>query len=122
MATFAQTVLKQAGLGNDGVQQGGRIPGRCQRGLCFMHIVASDANHPHLGMFALLPIEILLVAVFGFSTGPELVGILVMTVGFLEMEPKVSHSSDVLVFRRVGVFARGVPTPGVTCSANLGRL
>jgi hypothetical protein len=122
VAAFAQPVLKQTRLGKDGVQQGGRVSGRCQRGLGFVHIVAGDANHPHLGMFALLPIEILLVAVFGFSTGPEVVGILVMTVGFFEMEPKVTHSSDVLVFRRIGVFARGVPTPGVTCSADLGRL
>ncbi len=67
VAAFAQPVLKQPGLGHDGVQQAGPPhPGRYQGGPGFVYVVAGDTDYTHLGVFALLPVEILLVTVFGF--------------------------------------------------------
>ncbi len=67
VAAFAQPVLEQPGLGHDGVKQAGApCPGGDQGSPGFVDVVAGDTDYTHLGVFALLPVEILLVTVFGF--------------------------------------------------------
>jgi hypothetical protein len=71
VAAFTKLVLKQACLGTDDDQRVGHFTDGLQSTLASVDIVTSDAGHTHFGMFALLPVEILLVAVSGFSARPK---------------------------------------------------
>jgi hypothetical protein len=66
MAAFAELVFEQSGFGTDDDQGIGHLSHRLQSALAAVDIVARNAGHTHLGVFALFPVEILLVAVFGF--------------------------------------------------------
>ncbi len=76
MATFTQPVLKQPSLGANGQNQIGGTHVGGDTGLAAVHTVAGGTGHPHLGVLALFPVQILLIAVFGFSAGPEIFGII----------------------------------------------
>ena len=118
VAALTQCVLKQPGLGDNSIQQIGGFSGVQLRGLTFVDVVAGDADHTNLCVFALLPVQILLVAVSGLPAGPEIFGIL-LAAGFVEIEPDIAHPLVGLVIRRIGIFPRFVPAPGVTGAANL---
>ena len=118
VAALAQRVLKQTSLGDNSVQQIVGIPCGGERGLAFVDVVTGDADHTHLGMFALLPIQVLLVAVSGFPTGPEIFRILFGS-GFIEIEPYVAFSLVDLVIKGIGVLPFLIAAPGVTGSTYL---
>jgi hypothetical protein len=71
VTAFAQLIFKQPGFGTDGSQQiiciGIGINGR----FSLVYTVTGGAGHANLGMFTLFPVKILLVAVFGFTTGQK---------------------------------------------------
>ena len=71
MTALAEFILKQPGLGTDDDQWVGHFSGGFQRTLASVDVVAGDAGHPHFGMFTFFPVEILLIAVSRFPTGPE---------------------------------------------------
>lgn len=71
MTALAEFILKQPGLGTDDDQWVGDFSGGLQRTLASVDVVAGDAGHPHFGMFTFFPVEILLIAVSRFPTGPE---------------------------------------------------
>ncbi|MEE9532621.1 MAG: hypothetical protein V3W52_16690 [Syntrophobacteria bacterium] len=123
VATFAQPVLKQPGLGDDGSQQAGSpLPdGGDQGGPRTVDVVAGDTDHTHLGVFALLPVEILLVAVSGFPARPKNGGVIFLSC-FVEIEPDIALSLAGLVGDGIGVFPGLVPAPGVAGAANLSCL
>ena len=120
VTAFAKPVFKQPRLGADGQKQIGGIHVGGDVGPALVHAVAGGTDHADFGMFTLLPVQILLVAVFGFSTGPEVFGI--VTIGradFLEIQTQVGLALVGLVIHRECVFSGLVPTPGVTGSAYL---
>jgi hypothetical protein len=71
MAGLAKLIFKQAGLGTDDDQRVGHLSDGLQGTLASVDVMAGDAVHAHFSMFALLPVEILLVAVSGFSARPK---------------------------------------------------
>jgi hypothetical protein len=75
MAALAEFILKQPGLGTDDDQWVGNFSGGLQHTLASVDVVAGDARHPHFGMFTFFPVEILLIAVSRFPTGPEAIGV-----------------------------------------------
>lgn len=113
MTAFAQPVLKQPGLGGDDVHKVWRLPGGCQSGPAFVDTMAGNTDHTNLGVLALLPVQVLLVAVSGFPARPKVVGVIVGT-GFVEIQPYVGRTLDALVVGWIGIVPCLVPTPGVT--------
>ena len=117
VAAFTQPVFEQTGLGNNGIQ----LP-RCsahlggdQGALGSMNVVTGHTNHTHLGMLALLPVEILLVAVFGFAAGPEIFAFMaVARADLFKVEPQIGFSFVVLVRRRLSISAFFISAPGMT--------
>ena len=63
VTAFAQPILKQPGLGTNGEEEVGRVYACSNTGLALVDAVAGGADHTNLGMFALLPIKILLIAI-----------------------------------------------------------
>jgi len=88
-----------------------------------VHAVAGGTGHAHLGVFALFPVQILLVAVFGFSTGPEIFGIMFVSgIYFVEIQLQVGLALVGLIFDRIGVLAPILFTAaGMAGAAYLGR-
>lgn len=86
VTAFAQSILKQPGLGTNGEEEIGRVYACSNTGLALVDAVASGADHTNLGMFALLPIKILLIAIPGFAAGPKVLGVTVIFGGFVEIE------------------------------------
>ena len=83
-----------------------------------MDPMAGDAYHTHLCMLALPPVEILLVAVFGFAAGPEVLGGS-SWVCLVKIKPQVSNSFHALVLVRVGILSALIPAPGMAGAAYL---
>jgi hypothetical protein len=71
VAGLAKLVFKQPGLGTDNDQRVGHLSHGLQGTSTSVNVVAGDAGHTYFGMFAFLPIEILLVAVSGFPARPK---------------------------------------------------
>ena len=116
MAAFAKIVLEQAGLGTDEHQRVGHLADGLQRTLASVDVVAGDAGYSHFGMFAFLPVQILLVAVSGFTARPEKIG---STLGseLVEKQSYVGFSLIDLVFGRIGILPALVMAAGVAGSA-----
>jgi hypothetical protein len=64
VTALAKPVFEQSGFGANENEWVGHVPGPLEGTLASVNIVASYASHPHLGMLALFPIKILLVATF----------------------------------------------------------
>jgi hypothetical protein len=71
VAGLAKLVFKQAGFGTDDDQRVGHLSDGLQGAFASVDIMAGDAGHTHFGVLALLPVEILLVAVSGLSARPK---------------------------------------------------
>ena len=78
VTAFAKLILKQPGLGTYDDQRVGHFSDGLQRALASVDVVTSDASYTHFGMFALLPVKILLVAVSGFSAGPKIFWVILL--------------------------------------------
>ena len=84
VAGLAKLVFKQPGLGTDDDQRVGHLSDGLQSTLTSVDVVASDAVHTYFGVFALLPIEILLVTVFGFPRWPK-VFVIISWINFVKI-------------------------------------
>ncbi len=91
VTALAKFVFEQSGLRANENERIGHFPVPAKGTPASVNIVASYASHPHLGMLALFPIKILLVATFRSPARPE-IRRFVFGIEFIKVESYVGRA------------------------------